>query len=220
MKSPLLGLGSAALLLFLAGCKGSSLLEIKGTVARTSGQVVFNSTNGTQTVLDSRKIGTRVTASFYDFEGDARLSLRFSDQVDPLILSFGQKTTDMAPSVQARNAHAVATNHPVTVDLTRGETIPVHEEWDGSGSCVYWQGYVQVCDGDPRDPKNCHDELRTIYGTAEFHYVRSGSIDHTNLQLTQTSGSALLDLVEDNTNTTSQQISQCISSERPPPYRP
>jgi len=187
-------------------------------VTQASGTVALTTSNGDHVTLNSASNGLGVEASFYDFEGDARLSMRFANEVDPLILSFGQKSADLAPAVQAVNAHAVAVNEPVTVDLSRGETEPIHSEWDGTDSCVYWQGNVRVCDHDQNGQENCHDELKTIYGTANFHYVKSGNIYHDELKLTQTTGSAVLDLIDDETSTTSAQTSACYSPERPPRY--
>lgn len=228
MKTPFISLTMSALILTLVGCKGSSTLELPGVVQSVRGSVTMPG----QSPLTSASIGRSLKASFYDGDGTARLSFRSSDFVGPVIFMFNEKTADLAPALQAANAHAVTADGSTRVDLTRGETIPVHEEWDSSGQCVYWQGYVTVCDGDGQDgrpgrydqnqdqnkDRQCHQELKTIYGTATFHNTKSGNIYHDLLALTQASGSAVVDLTDDETSTSSVQTSPCENPERPPRY--
>lgn len=226
MKTPFISLTLSALVLSLVGCKTSSTMELPGVVQSVSGSVQMPGQNP----LTAASIGKSLKASFYDFEGDARLSFRFSDQVGPVIFMFNEKTTALAPAIQAVDAHTVTVDNGTRVDLVRGETVPVHYEWDSTGQCIYWQGYVTVCEGEnpegrPRrhDPKDeqerkCREELRTIYGTASFHNVKSGNIYHNLLTLTQASGAATIDLTDDQTSTSSVQTSACMGPERPQRY--
>lgn len=226
MKTPFISLTLSALVLSLVGCKSSSTLELPGSVQSVNGTVQMPGQNP----LTAASVGKSLKASFYDFEGTARMSFRFSDQVGPVIFMFNQKTTELAPALQAVNAHAVTADNSTRVDLVRGETVPVHYEWDSTGQCIYWQGYVTVCDGDGPDgrpgrydenrdkDRKCHEELRTIYGTASFHNIKSGNIYHDVLTLTQAAGSATMDLTDDQTSTSSQQTSACMNPERPPRY--
>lgn len=226
MKTPLISLTLSALLLSLVGCKGSSVLELPGRVDAVNGTVQMPG----QSPLTASSVGRTLKASFYDFEGTARMSIRYNDQVGPVIFMFNEKSADLAAAIQAANAHAVTSDNSTVVDLSRGEVQPVHYEWDSTGQCVYWQGYVTVCDGDGpngrpgrydenRDKgRQCHEELRTIYGTATFHNVTSGNIYHDNLKLTQNSGTAMMDLTDDQTSTSSTQTSPCMNPERPPYY--
>ncbi len=226
MKTPFISLTLSALVLSLAGCKSSSTLELPGHIQSVNGTVQMPGQNP----LTEVSVGKSLKASFYDFDGNARLSLHFSDQVGPVIFMFNEKTTELAPALQAVDAHAVTADNSTRVDLVRGETVPVYDEWDSTGQCIYWQGYVRVCEGDgpngrpgryeeSRDKeRKCHDELKTIYGTATFHYIKSGSIYHDLLTLTQAAGEVTMNLQDDQTRTVSQQISPCMNSERPPRY--
>lgn len=207
MKTTLTALGVTTFVLLLAGCNDSSDLTLKGSVTQATGQVNLVSGDGDQLALNTAAIGRSVSASFYDAGGHAALSMRFSDEVDPMILYFAESVQQLGPSIQAVNAHTQATNQAVTVDFYSGKVVPVNNQWDNTASCVFWQGTVQQCDS---NGQNCQNVTKTIMGTAPFHYSQTGNINYDELKLTEASGNSVMELVDDETSTTSTQTGPCI----------
>jgi hypothetical protein len=205
-------LGFAGVALLLTGCDGG-MLDLPGSVVSVSGTVQLRTSNGDIVTLNSASVGRTASASFYDNNGQGEFSMRIADEVDPLIFELDQKTSDLATELNAVNVHATSSNMQATIDLTAGQSVNVNQQWDAVGQCIYWQGNVDVCTRDPKTGQTtCTEQLQTVYGTANFHYVKSGVIYHDELKITPQSGSVVFDLVNDQTSTTSTQTSPCVKS--------
>jgi hypothetical protein len=186
--------GFAGVAVLLTGCNGS-MLDLPGSVASVSGTVQLRTNNGDTVTLDSSSVGRTGQVSFYDDNGQGEFSMKIDGEVDPLIFTLDQKSTDLATAVKAVNVHATSPNMQSTIDLTAGQSQNVDQEWDQAGQCVFWQGTIQVCTNDGHGHPVCTPELQTIYGTANFHYVKSGIIYHDELKITPQAGSVVFDLV-------------------------
>jgi len=226
--------------LSLTACR-SDLLDLSGPITSVSGQVSLKTSNGDALSLVSTSVGKAVSASIYDNNGNAEMSLKIDGEVDPLLFQLDQTTDAFKTEVDALNAQAQAANQNASISLTAGANEPVQQTWTATNSCVVSTYTVTVCGSPhaivadaaaaPRPPSNpppappngghqpppppppppvCHQEEHTVYGTATFEYVKSGTIYHDNLSVVQSSGSMLIDLVDDETSVSSTQISSCI----------
>jgi hypothetical protein len=209
MKKGLGSLGLLGVALLMTACNGG-MLDLPGSVASVDGTVQLRTSNGDTVTLNSASVGQSAQVSFYDNNGQGEFSMKVAGEVDPLIFTLAEKTSDLAPQVSAVNVHTTSPNMNATIDLTAGTSQNVDQEWDASGQCIFWQGTVQVCTRDDKGNPVCTQQLKTVYGTANFHYVTSGVIYHDELKITPQAGSVTYDLVNDQTSTSSTQTSPCV----------